>query len=156
MICGVGGRLERLIEELKQAGGWRLGLVAAAALTFAVFLYRSDWPFYRGLRERGIAADGVVTLKGLNAPDEISYSFEAGGRTYHGAGKAGYGNKSFADLQAGDRVLVFYVPDHPDTHCLGDPTEHLRDQNRAMAVPLTIFALALGAFLAHELRRHGG
>jgi len=147
--------LRRLTEELRQAGGWRLAVVAAAGLAVAVFLYRSDWPLYRGLRERGVPVDGWVTLKGLNAPDELSYSFEAEGRTYSDVGKAGYGNRAFADLEAGDRVLVFYVPEHPETHCLGDPSEHLRDQNRAMFLPLAVFSLALGAFLANELKKQG-
>lgn len=146
--------LRTLRAELSAAGGPRLAAVAGAGLVFAVCLARSDWPFYRSLRERGVAVDGWVTVKGLGAPDGVSYSFEAGGRTYSGVGKAGYGNKEFADLKAGERVLVFYLPEKPERHCLGDPSEHLRDQNRAMFVPLALFAAALLWLLARELRRH--
>ncbi len=147
--------LRTLLEELRQAGGWRLGVVAAGALAAAVLLYRSDWPLYRRLRENGVHADGWVTLKGLGAPDAVSFSFEAGGKTYGGTGKAGYGNRQFNELQPGDRVLVFYLPQDPSVNCLGDPSEHLRDQNRAIAVPITLFAIGLFVFLARELQRQG-
>jgi hypothetical protein len=147
--------LETLREELKQAGGKRLAVVALAGLAFAVYVARSDWPFYRKMHEQGRPVDGRVVLKGLGAADAISYAFDVQGRTYEGVGKPGYGNKDFADLNPGDHVLVFYIPQDPSVHCLGDPVEHLRDQNRAILTPLVLLCGVLFWALSRELKRAG-
>ncbi len=132
----------------------RLGALAlACGLILAVVLGGRDWPRYRRLQERGVGTDGWVTGKDLLGRRKVSYSFEAGGRLYSGAGIPGHGNPGFAELSVGDRVIVFYLPKDPEISSLGDPKELLRDQNRAMALALLAFLPVLAWFLSRELRK---
>lgn len=116
----------------------------------------SRWPDYRRLTHGGRATTGWVTAKGLNGERKINYSFAADGRIYSGQGRAGFGTPNFSALQKGDDVLVFYLPQEPEISVLGDPGDHLRQQNRVLAFVLTFIALAVFLAIRKELRRGVG
>lgn len=129
-----------------------LPLAAAALAAFGLWrLHPQQWPRDRRLAERGATARGVVTAKG---PDtEVHYSFEVDGTVYSGVGAAGYGNPEFEALSDGDDVMVSYMPGKPSDSMLGLASEHLRDQNRAIALGLLLFVPALLLALRRELAR---
>jgi hypothetical protein len=138
---------------LRFPGGWKTlaGLSGVAAL--GAFLLSSDWPKYRRLMDHGAGVDGRVTGKGLVGGRKVHYSFLVGGRLYSGTGRAGYGNPEYDQLSEDDEVIVFYLPKNPDVSCLGDPKEHIRDQNRVMSLALLVFTPVLLLALGRELRR---
>lgn len=141
------------MTALDRFGGWK-GLAGLAAAAFmGAFLLNSDWPKYRRLMDHGAGTDGRVTDKGLGGGREVHYAFMVGGRPYSGSGRAGYGNPEYEQLSVDDEVVVFYLPQNPDVSCLGDPKEHLRDQNRVISLALLAFVPVLLLALARELRR---
>jgi hypothetical protein len=144
-----------LRERLKPIGGCPgLLLLAAAAAVLAV-VARLDWPTYRKLQAQGIQGEGIVTGKGIAGPLKVSYTFAADGRLHSGVGRGGYGNPEFPDLTVGDKVLLFYLPQDPEVSVLGDPKEHLRDQNRVLVLMAAFVPLVMVVLVRRELKRWG-
>ena len=145
-----------LAERLRKAarsGAARLALAAAVGLAAAFRIGAFQWPHYRLLQERGVGTDGWVTALDLGRSPRIYYSFRAGDRQYSGVWREAYKNPEPGELAAGDRVIVFYLPQDPDVSCLGDPKELLRDQNRIMSLFLVGFGSAILWLVGKELRR---
>lgn len=120
----------------------RHGPIAAVALAvagLAVFGWISGWPKHRALHRRGVGVTGWVTAKDPVKKTRVEYAYEAGGREHAGEGRAGYGNPEFDELEPGARVAVFYLPEEPSVSVMGDPKEHVREQNKVL-----IWLLLLG------------
>lgn len=133
-----------------------LAAACAAALAGAAsWLRREDWPKHLRLAREGVPGTAVVTAKGLGARDAVHYTYWAGGELHSGVGRAGRGTPSFDRLDVDDDVLVFYAPAQPDLSTLGDPREHLRSQNRLIALGLLLALPAAFWSLARELKRAG-
>lgn len=156
MIIGMKYAAKRA-ELFGRAGGWRtLAAVAGIALLAFLIIGRADRPRYRRLQAEGVGTDGWVTAKDLIGRKKVHYSFMADGRLYSGVGRPGYGNREFEELSVGDKVIVFYLPKDPDVSSLGDPKEHLRDQDRDIVLSLLIFIPVILWFLSRELKRAAG
>jgi hypothetical protein len=138
----------------RQALAARLLAVAVAVLAVA-WVWSRQWPKCRLLRERGSVAYGVVTAKSAGRARLVNYTFSAADRLYSGVGRAGYGNPEFSELAVDDRVLIFYLPTDPDVSLLGDPAEHLRDQNRIIIWSLTFAAVVAFVSFSGELKKAG-
>jgi hypothetical protein len=82
--------------------------------------------YYR-LKTEGIKVHGQVIGKEPQNHQSIRYSYVVGEQTYSNLGSAGRGNPSFAALNMGDSVIVYYDPDNPSNSCLGYPSRHLQD-----------------------------
>lgn len=141
------------VSGVDRLGGWRRILVIALAAALASIVARQDWPRYSRLKAQGVGTDGWVTAKGLNGRGKVNYSFNVADRLYSGVGRSGYGNPEFDELSAGDKVIVFYLPKDPDVSVLGDPKEHLRDQNLVIVFCLALFTPVLVWALSRELKK---
>lgn len=139
---------------------WPLWSVTAFLLFAGLFAFwlknASRWPIYRQLTREGKATTGWVTAKGLNGQRRVNYSFAADGRVYSGLGRAGFGTPEFNQLNPGDEVLIFYLPRTPEVSELGDPKEHLRQQNRVLAFAFTFIGIAAFLVIRREIRRGSG
>jgi hypothetical protein len=145
------------VEKLKSWPFWGvLIFFCAAGLLAFWFKNVSRWPDYRRLAHGGRATMGWVTAKGLNGKQRVNYSFTVDGRVYSGLGRAGFGTPEFPNLNKGDDVLVFYLTQDPEVSVLGDPGEHLRQQNRVLAFVLTFIAIIAFVVIRRELHRGVG
>jgi|SRR5579883_973205 len=129
-----------------------LALLALLLAGLGTLLWTQDWPRYRALQDKGAAAEGWVTAKGLNGKRLVNYSFMVGQKLYSGVGPAGRGAPDYDDLAPDDDVIVYYLPADPDVNSLGDPKEHLKGQNRLILALLLAAAPAFGLALRRELR----
>lgn len=127
-------------------------VLAAALAGLGTLLWSQHWPRYRALQDRGVAAEGWVTAKGLGGRGIVNYSFMVGGKLFSGAGPAGNGAPDYDELSPDDDVIVYYLPSDPDVSSLGDPKEHLRGQNRAILALLAAAAPVLWLSVRRELR----
>ena len=145
---------------MKRLKTWPLWGVLIFVSVIAVLSFwlknASRWPDYRRLAHHGRATTGWVTATGLNGQRKVNYSFAADGRIYSGLGRAGFGAPNFTSLQKGDDVLVFYLPKEPEVSVLGDPGDHLRQQNRILAFILTFIGIAVFVGIRKELRQGSG
>ncbi len=152
---------EMKIPELKAPDKafplWGLVLFILGISIFSFWFNNAErWPDYKKLAAHGKATAGWVTAKGLNQSRKINYSFAADGRIYSGVGRAGFDTPDFKNLNKGDEVLIFYLPEKPETSVLGDPKSHLRQQNRLLAFLFTFIALAAFLILRRELKKGEG
>jgi hypothetical protein len=100
----------------------------AFALAGAVIgVIATDALKYYRLKTRGIEVHGQVIGKEPRNHQFLRYSYAAGAQTYSNLGSAGRGNPSFAALNIGDPVIVYYDPENPSNSCLGYPGHHLQE-----------------------------
>ncbi len=136
---------------------WGLVLFIFGAAIFSFWLNNAArWPDYKKIAQHGKATTGWVTAKGLNKSRKINYSFAADGRIYSGVGRAGFGTPEFKDLNKGDEVLIFYLPEKPEISVLGDPKSHLRQQNRLLAFMFTFIAIFAFLIIRREIKKGEG
>lgn len=137
----------------------RLSLIACACLAVvggaAAWLAREQWPKHLRLLREGTPTTGVVTAKGLGGGEAVNYSYWVDGSLHSGIGRAGFGTASFDKLEVDDNVLVVYSKKDPDVSTLGDPKEHMRGQNRLIALGLILALPVLYWALARELKSAG-
>jgi hypothetical protein len=82
----------RLTAVAKVLVLWLVG-----ALAIAIPIYRVNMPHYQRLA-RGLRGIGVVTALEPGNHQAVRYKFDAGGKTYLGVGRAGFGNAEFGGL----------------------------------------------------------
>lgn len=68
-----------------------------------------------------MATFGVVEKKEPANHAQVRYFYDVEGQRYSGVGPVGLGNPTLEQLNAGDLVLIYYDPQHPDDSCLGVP-----------------------------------
>jgi Protein of unknown function (DUF3592) len=103
-------------------------------------------PRYRRLAQEGRPTRATVTGTECANHTVFSYRFAVGGVTYTGQGMAGFGTKECAQLRAGDRVLVYYVPANPEDNLPGDIHERLANEYISVVLAaLFIPAILVGA-----------
>jgi len=131
---------------------WTAAVLVLAAI--GILLIRPlDWPRYRRLQERGVGADGWVTALDAGRRPIVYYSYLAGEKVYSGVWRSPYLAPEPGELSAGDRVIVFYLPDKPGESCLGDPKELIKAQHRVILWCLLVFLPVASWILARELRK---
>jgi hypothetical protein len=94
-----------------------------AGLALTIGLKITDWLTYRNL-SNGVGVCGKVTAKEPENHQTVRYSYNVGQQTYSGVGHGGHGNPSFAELNVGDSITVFYDPAHPSVSCMGYPQSY--------------------------------
>lgn len=139
---------QRLRLVLLAAGGF------AALAAVGLWLRAEDWPKHKRLIGEGVPAQALITAKGVGAPDNVHYTYSVDGRLYSGVGKAGWGTPPFDSLDVDDEVLIFHSKSDPELSDLGDPREHIRGQNRLLAIMLLLAAPAMIWAIMRELRTH--
>jgi hypothetical protein len=110
-------------------------LIAAA---FAGMLGQ-QWRRYYSLSTHGMVGEARITGKEPQNHRAVAYAFEVDGQSFDGFGRAGFGNPEFDALGVGDRALVYYLPDHPETSCLGDAHFLLRNESTFLFLVITLF-----------------
>jgi hypothetical protein len=78
--------------------------------------------------EKGNSIYGKVTAKDADNHATVRYSYIVNGKEFFGAGGAGRGNPNFDQLQIGQQVVVFYMPEHPEESILGYPQLYSQSQ----------------------------
>lgn len=126
--------------------------VGVAALALFFYLHR-DWPRYWRLERDGVSVDGAVIGKRDGPPPQVDYSFQGPVKIQTATGEAGYGNPEYDQLGVGDRVIVFYLPDHPEVSMMGLPLLRFREPHQLL-IDLLLLAGPWGAWLFwRELKR---
>jgi hypothetical protein len=127
--------------------------LALAAAGYVAYTHR-DWVRYERLSRGGVMSQGWVTGKSDAKRGLVYYAFETPRKVFTDTGSGGFGNPDAAQLNEGDKVLVYYLPDNPDVSCLGDPSDRVREQNIALVWILLPAAGVAGWALSRELRKH--
>jgi hypothetical protein len=103
---------------IKACGLWLLGAMAISIPLSLINLVS----FYH-LKYEGVRTTGVVTELQPGNHQAVYYSYDAGGKTYSGIGKAGFGNPEFCCLAVGHKITIYYLPRDPFESCAGFPDE---------------------------------
>jgi hypothetical protein len=122
LSSGSGDSMLRLTAVAKIVVLWLVG-----ALDITIPIYRLNMPHYQRLT-RGVRGIGVVTALEPGNHQTVLYKFDAGGKTYSGAGRAGFGNPGFGGLSVGQSVIIYYDSDDPNESCVGIPAELIKNE----------------------------
>ena len=138
---------------------WLVPAFAAAYLVLATAAWlglgRLSLVPARGLADKGVMVEAIVTALDCGNHGTVRYSFMAGGRPFDGVGQPGEGNRPCEDLRVGDSLSVWYRPAAPELNSPGDPQVRLRNEQVSVAlVAFLLPALLLGS-LAWTARRFG-
>ena len=118
----------------------------AGALAVTIPLYRLNMPHYQDLT-RGVRGSGVVTALEPGNHQAVRYKFDAGGKTYSGVGRAGFGNPEFGGLSVGQTVIIYYDSNDPYESCAGIPAQLVKNEIPPILLAgVTFPAFALGVW----------
>jgi len=127
----------------------------AGTLAVTIPLYRLNMPHYQHLTW-GVRGSAVVTALEPGNHQAVRYKFDAGGKTYSGVGRAGFGNPEFGSLSVGQTVVSYYDSDDPHQSCAGIPAELIRNEIPPIllaGVTFPAFALGVWSFRYPPLKR---
>ena len=124
-----------------------LGLWFLLAAIFAFSTGREALMYYR-LSKHGVAAQGVARERLPHR--QIGYSFDVSGRDYHGVGMTGMGAPWFEQISLGDRLPVYYLPNAPESNCLGDPEQLFSNEIGAVSMLCLLFPTMIVLLLVYK------
>ena len=118
-----------------------LSLTAYVVLAVGIWfgLGRINVSYFRRLATEGTPTQATVQKTDCENHSSIHYSFEADRKTFTGMGLDGSGNPPCRSLRAGDRIIVWHIPDDPTINCPGDP--RLRLDNERISVAMAAFMM---------------
>ena len=101
---------------------------------------RGAFDYYR-LSKRGVQTQGIAVGRRPHA--QIAYSFNVTSRTYGGVGRTGIGAPPFEQISVGDKLTIHYLPDAPETNCLGTPKELFKNELGPVLMVALLFPTAI-------------
>ncbi len=129
--------------------GW-LVLWLAFATVIGTVTGQQCLRYYR-LSKGGLVVQGLISDK--KPHEQIGYSFEVNGHSYHGVGRTGVGFPSFNQISVGDTVSVYYLPEHPEVNCVGEPSRLYSDElSSVLMVALLFPTVIIGALVFRRAR----
>jgi hypothetical protein len=103
---------------------------------------------YRNLAENGMKSEiANVASKEPNNHEFVRYNYQVNSVEYSGTGSSGNGNPKFVQLEVGDKVMVFYDQNSPDTSILGNPKLWLKQEEEFVFYGSLVMAIFLWAIL---------
>src|SRR4051812_17603912 len=94
--------------------------LAIAVAGYAAYTHK-DWIRYERLGRGGQMTQGWVTGKSEGkgkGKREVYYAFRTPRKVFTDTGSGGFGNPEFDQLEEGEEVLVYYLPEDPDVSCM--------------------------------------
>lgn len=125
-----------------------LWLVAACLV--AIGLGSFNVPYLYPLARRGVETMGTVTGFEPNNHRTVHYTFEVNGKTFSGSQEGGVDGEP---TTTSAKHAVFYLPEDPNTSCIGDPMPML--WNEVISISLVMFILVPVALLGARMRSPG-
>ncbi len=113
------------------------------AIAVAVGIGSLNWPVYRRIATRGVAAGGTVIELLPNIHDTVRYEYRVGGKMFEGQMQSWPPNAPLEQLRTGQSLVVYYDPQHPEVSVLGDPKPMLKNETISVALA----ALVVPTFL---------
>ncbi|HEX4613595.1 MAG TPA: DUF3592 domain-containing protein [Urbifossiella sp.] len=143
--------------SLSPGGVVLLGIGAYAVFAAAIWfgIGSLNMPVYRRLADEGVPAEATVTEPTCENHATVRYAFRVDGRTFTGVGQPSAVGRDCADVRAGDRLEVWYVPADPGIHRLGAPGPNLRNEEvsvglAAVGMPAFLVVVSGGAYLRRK------
>jgi Protein of unknown function (DUF3592) len=124
---------------------WLLG-----ACLVAIGLGRFNLSSLYPLARRGVETVGTVTGFESDNHRTVHYTFEVNGKMFSGSQEGGVDGKATTPSA---KHAVFYLPEDPNTSCIGDPMPML--WNEVISISLVIFILVPVALLGVRMRSPG-
>jgi|SRR5215472_842530 len=116
----------------------------------AIGLGRFNMPSLYPLARRGVKTVGAVTGFEPNNHRTVHYAFEANGKMFSGSQEGGVGSEA---TTTSAKHAVFYLPENPNTSCIGDPVPML--WNEVISISLVMFILVPVALVGVRMRSPG-
>lgn len=135
----------------KVFGLWLIGALAITIPISHINLIR----FYQ-LEREGVRTSAVVTNLQPDNHQSVYYSFEVAGKTYSGAGWAGFGNPEFRSLTVGQNLIVYYLRADPRISCAGIPEKLIENEVPPITlagITVPLLALAVCCWNLPKFRR---
>lgn len=102
------------------------------------------------LARRGVKTVGTVTDFEPNNHRTVHYAFEADGKAFSGSQEGGVDGGA---TTTSAKHAVFYLPENPNTSCIGDPKPML--WNEVITIGLGIFIFVPFALLGARMKSPG-
>jgi|SRR5687767_1294913 len=76
---------------------------------------------FRRLKQDGIRTTGRIAEISADDDQTVRYEFEAGAKLHATSGGVASIGKKAMEMNIGDVIPVYYLPDNPDISCVGSP-----------------------------------
>jgi hypothetical protein len=123
-------------------------LVLGSAIFAVQMALFQPYGYYK-LASRAVQTRALVTAKEPQNHGLLHYSYQAGGKTFMGVGRAGYGNPDFESIAIGQELVAYYDPADPSHSVLGIPQAYVRTNVQVLIASILIFP-AFVIYLAYR------
>ncbi len=131
---------------------WLFLTAIGAGVGYFVF----NLPSINHLVEKGVPIYGKVIAKEPDQHQNVIFTYEVAGKQYTGNGNAGRGNPNFDQIQIGQKVVVFYDSENPESSILGYPQLYQGGEKSgilfcAIFFPIFPMIVIIGSFLLYRM-----
>ena len=130
-----------------------MSLTYVCLVLFILLMSGSSWLRYGRFKKLGVETTGTVVETRCGQHATFLYQYSVAGRTYRSVGSSGFGNPECHELEPGDPVRIWYLPDNEMASEAGDPGARQRNEALGMAVAPIWFALPFAFLIWRERRR---
>lgn len=137
-----------MVKGIKKRWVILMALIVCTALQTPGMSDQSDQAYlstWKLLQDKGVPTQGHVTIKDSRSFKtnnwNIGYKYSVGTQIYQGTGQVN--GPEFVNMQIGDKVTIFYLPEQPAVSCLGKPNELLEHENIMFGYGLALIIIFL-------------